>query len=179
MIGDRVARPLRVVRGVVLGLCVLAISIAGHAAGGQGTLPDVVSFLILLPLAVSLSVTMSGRRRGGAWLLGYLLGVQALFHVLLTLSTSHVGHHQSFTPTVSMLALHVLATLACAVVLTSGDRHLMAWLRLLSSLGRHYEMPTSAPAGITVVVAAEDQTPRIRRVSAHPYQHRGPPALSF
>jgi len=167
------------VRGLVLGMCVLAISVAGHAAGGQGSLPDIVSLLVLLPIAIALSVTLTDRRRGVAWLLGYLLAVQALFHVLLTLSTGHAGAHQGFTPTMSMLALHLLATLASAVVLTRGDAHLVAWLRFLNSLGRSYAVEVWTPKWVTVAVAIADQAPRMRRVATQPWQHRGPPALSI
>ncbi len=158
-------------------LCVLAISVAGHAGAGQGSLPDLVSFLLILPLAVALSVSVAGRRRGMVWLLAYLLGVQALFHVVLALTSTHPGHHLALTPTASMLVLHVFATLACAMLLTFGDRHLVSWLRFLDCLARDYVIVVPDSRWAPIPASCDDQTPRIRRVVAYPWQHRGPPVL--
>ena len=177
MLRGNITGPVRAVRGFALGLCVLSISVAGHAGAGQGSLPDLVSFLLILPLAVALSVSVAGRRRGVAWLLAYLLAVQALFHVVLALTSTHPGHHLALTPTASMLMLHLLATFACAVALTFGDRHLVSWLRFLDCLARDYFLVVPEARWAPVPVAGEDQTPRIRRVVAYPWQHRGPPVL--
>lgn len=47
----RFATLARVLRGAVLGLSVLLMTIAGHTAGHGGSMPDEASILIMLPVA--------------------------------------------------------------------------------------------------------------------------------
>ena len=63
----------------VLALVVLAISLAGHAAGSQA-LPTFFGLLLALSLTLALSSVATSRRRSFGWILGFVLALQVLLH---------------------------------------------------------------------------------------------------
>jgi hypothetical protein len=116
------------------------------------------------------------RQRTFRWLTGYLLGVQGLLHMILVTTSDHGSHDFSMLPSAAMLAMHVLAALVVALVLSHGDAVLHCWLRLLAYavIDRRLILPTtqhaSAPA---VLVKAALGTAASVLLSISP--HRGPP----
>jgi peptidoglycan/LPS O-acetylase OafA/YrhL len=129
----------RALRGLVLGAIVLLLTAVAHNSGDHAAPPvGTTALLWLLPLTVMLSVLAADRRRDRAWLVAYLLGMQALLHVLLVVSAGHASHGGSMLPPWSMIVMHVVAAASAAVLIAHADALLHAWLRFLYSLTRDY-----------------------------------------
>lgn len=172
-------RAYRHTRTGVLGLVVLAISLAGHAADSQ-LLPTAFGFLLALVLTLALSVVASMRARSLTWLLGFVLGLQLLLHFVLVIVSggSHAATgHGSLLPSASGVIGHVIAGLVAAMVLKFGDGLLDRWSYLLSRVFGDVAVavvPIAAPVRVLgalrhIVMSSIvlDFAPR-----------RGPPALS-
>jgi cytochrome bd-type quinol oxidase subunit 2 len=130
----------RLVRGSLLGAACLLITLAGHTAAGGN--PADAGILLGLPLAVALGVAWAERRRSTGQLIAFVLGCQALLHVVMTLAAGHPGHGASalpgtpMLPGAPMLIGHLLAALAAALVLSHGEAVLHRWLAFLAALGQ-------------------------------------------
>lgn len=122
----------RYARGTVLGSAAVFITIVGHASG-HGALPEAGLLFLLLPLGVTLGTLVAQKRRSGAWILGFVLALQVLFHLLLTIAAGH-GHHGAFLPNTPMLISHLIAAAAVAVVLTHGDALIHRWIAFWHAL---------------------------------------------
>lgn len=131
---SRFTGPARVGRGLLLGTAVVLLTVTGHTAGGNWSGEDMVSLLLLWPLAVALSFVAADRRRSTAWLFAFAVGMQALFHVLLSIASGHGPHVEPFLPSTTMTIGHLGAAAATALVLAQGDRLLHVWLALWGML---------------------------------------------
>jgi peptidoglycan/LPS O-acetylase OafA/YrhL len=143
----RFSGPARALRGLVLGAIVLLLTAVAHNSGDHAA-PRVgaTTLLWLLPLTVMLSALAADRRRDRAWLVAYLLGMQALLHVMLVVSAGHGSHGVSMIPPASMIVMHVLAAAAAAVLISHADALLHSWLRFLDCLTRNYRLvPPARP----------------------------------
>jgi hypothetical protein len=130
-------------RGAVLGIAAVLITLLGHS-GGHGALPETGLLALLLPLALGLGALVSHKRRSGAWILGFVLALQVLFHLLLTIAAGH-GHHGPLLPDAPMLLGHLFAALAVAAVLTHGDALIHRWIAFWHSLSQTFVwIPTPA-----------------------------------
>jgi hypothetical protein len=163
----------RLARGAALGVAAVLITILGHA-GGHGALPEAGLLVLLLPLAIALGALVTHKRRSGAWVLGFVLALQVLFHVLLTIIAGH-GHDGALLPDTSMLLGHVVAAVAVAVVLTHGDALIHRWIGFWQALALELRW-TPAPlpfacAPIFIEPHVVDST-----VLGHAIARRGPPA---
>jgi hypothetical protein len=127
----------------VLGISAVLITVLGHS-GGYGTLPEPGLLVLLLPLALGLGALVSHTRRSGAWILGFVLSLQVLFHLLLTIAAGH-GHHGPLLPDAPMLLGHLIAALAIAAVLTHGDALIHRWIEFWQALSLEFSW-TPAPA---------------------------------
>jgi hypothetical protein len=129
-------RHFAVTRSVALSLVVFSLSVAGHSAAAAD-LPNAMGLGLALALSACLTTAIIARRRTWVWLVGYLLGAQALIHVVLVMSTT--GHHPSgmglmpLVPGPSMLAGHAIASVIAAVVLARGEVVLASWASLAST----------------------------------------------
>lgn len=142
---SRFTGPARVGRGVLLGTAVVLLTVTGHTAGGTWSGQDMVSLLLLWPLAVALSLVAADRRRSAAWLFAFAVGMQALFHVLLSIASGHGPHAAPFLPSSTMIVGHLGAAAVTALVLAQGDRLLHAWLALWGMLARGVVTVTPMP----------------------------------
>lgn len=117
----------RLLRGTVLGTAILAVTLAGHAAGG-GHLPSLGYYLALLPLAVMLSLAATARRRSLVTLIALTIGLQALLHVLMVVIGAHGTHGVRMLPSALMLAVHLGAAIVVGWSLAHGDTLIDRWL---------------------------------------------------
>lgn len=163
----------------VLALVVLAISLAGHAAGSE-VLPTSFGLLLATVLTVTLSSVAAMQARSIAWLLGFVVALQLLLHFVLVIvgGGEHAGaEHGSLIPSAAGILGHVVAALIAAVVLKYGDDLLDRWAYLLSQVFGTFAIacaPIASPArfvgALRVIVISSvvlDFSPR-----------RGPPVLS-
>ena len=159
-------------RGAALGVAAVLITILGHSAG-HGELPEPGLLLLLLPLAVALGALVAQKRRSGAWVLGFVLALQVLFHLLLTIAAGH-GHHGSFLPDVPMLVSHLIAAGAVAVVLTHGDALIHRWIAFWNALAIELGW-IPAPQAVAAAPVFIEPTLVTSSALAHAIARRGPP----
>jgi hypothetical protein len=161
----------------------MSLAVAGHVAGG-GALPGATA-ASLLGLTVVGSVALSGRRWTFSALATVLLGVQLVCHVALAgpaTAANPAGHtHATHGTSASMLAAHVLAALATAVLLRRGES--WCW-RLVALLGRPAQVmrlfaaPPVAASRARLAPATKGATALLRSLLlADAQPRRGPPAL--
>jgi len=164
-------------RGGALGVALFVLTAGAHTAV-DGQAAHLIGVLWLLPAMIGLSAVLADRRRSIAWLAAYLLGAEALCHVVLSLSLGHDGHAVSMAPTSGMVLGHIGAACIAAVLLHHSDTLLDRWLRFLTALTRGAPTVTAAgPYGLGLprqfhVVF----TPRFRE---HDWlARRGPPVVT-
>lgn len=168
---------LGLVRGVTLaGLCTLLTAI-GHVAGG-GSLPDLALVAVLFPLLAGVLTTAARRCTSFAGAVLTLAAGQVALHQLL--DALHPGHHDPGSAAVAgpaMVAMHVLATLATAVVVRGADRAVVAVADALRRIvPRRSPAPAvTAPLSAPVVVGPAVDL-RLARARTAPVLRRGPPA---
>ena len=153
-------------------MAAVLITIMGHSAG-HGELPEPGLLLLLLPLAVALGALVAHNRRSGAWVLGFVLALQVLFHLLLTIAAGH-GHHGSFLPDTQMLVSHLIAAAAVAVVLTHGDALIHRWIAFWQALAFELNW-RPAPLALASTPVFIEPTLIESSALAHVIARRGPP----
>ena len=167
----------RVGRGMLLGTAVVLLTVMGHTSGGRWSSMDTASLVLLWPVAVALSLVAAERRRSAPWLFVFVIGVQALFHVLLSIASGHAPHSAQLWPSTTMILGHLVAGAAIAAVLAHGDRILHAWLVFWAMLARggvtSIAMPPMRPTALPCYVAPILQSPANRTAISR----RGPPVL--
>lgn len=164
---------MRLARGAVLGAAAVLITVLGHSAG-HGALPEPGLLVILLPLGLALGTLAADRRRSGTWILGFVLALQVLFHLLLTIAAGH-GHHGSLLPDAPMLVSHLIAATIIATALAHGDALVHRWIEFWHALALDLAWTPapriSAAAPITSPLLARDSV-----ILEHAIARRGPPA---
>ncbi len=149
------------------------LTLGGHTAGA-GTLPSPAGLVLVCSVSFALTYAVSDRRRGLIWLLAYLLGSQALLHVLLSFTAGH-QHGSALLPPPAMLAGHALAAFVATFLLAHADGLLERWLLLLShALGapRLGNGPGRAPANVRARHRARAE---LLCALLHHVERRGPP----
>jgi hypothetical protein len=169
---------LRVARGAVVGLTAMGLSVGGHVVGG-GSLPTSTTAAVLLGLAISGSVALSGRRWTFTALTSVLLGVQVVCHVALA---GHSGsHNHQHGVSASMVVAHVLAALVTAVALSRGESwcwQLVALLGRPVHVARVFSARTHPGPGAPSLPPAVGSLAVLRSLLlADAQPRRGPPAL--
>lgn len=143
-------------RRLVLAVVVVVLSLAGHAAGSP-MLPDAAGVLFAVVLATALTVSV-GRGPSPARLFAFLLGAQALLHVVFVLSSDcvpGVTHSMGLIPSTTSVVGHVVASALAVVVLRYGDQVLDGWAALLAAafgVPRHVLVPIPSPAPAPVSI---------------------------
>ncbi len=175
---DRFTGSARALRGGILGLAVLLITVAGHAAGHGGSLPDASAILVMLPLFAVLSIALADRRRSAPALLGYLISTQVFAHVLLVVGFGHSGHTGGSAPLVPgprMMLGHAVALILVLVILIYGEDALHRWLRFLADLARTWSLPFTPIAEGQMRSWSASAEPAVAWEFAASVQRRGPP----
>ena len=171
--------PLRLARGAVVAVVTVALAALAHVLAG-GSLPPFVVVVTLTAIVLAAAVVLTGRRLGPVGAVALLGAGQLAVHSSFSLFTSMsctagpaglAGHQhhpgmvmeqactaadpglvQPFLGASAMLVLHVVATVAAALVIVGADRALWwlaAWLRPL----------VAGPAAVVVVPRAALPTP--------------------
>lgn len=179
--------PLRFLRACLISTATLGLAAAAHTAAG-GHLPGAPVLLLLAVLSLAPVMFLSRYRLGPAAMAGILTASQTALHQAFTTlaePSGHCtgpgigahGHHQAFAiphcatagdvaghdmagwPGAAMLAAHIIATAATALLLARGEAalwQLAAWLKPLTTILRPATLPARARLhalrGVTVLV---------------------------
>jgi hypothetical protein len=171
------ANPAARLRGAATGLLTAALAVAAHAVG-SGVPPTgaVVAQLAVLAATVGALAATIGRAADARVLLGLLAVGQLCGHVML----SAVGHSHATTaapPAAAMLAAHVVAIGAGALLIATSDRLCRVVSRAVRAAVRIVAAPvTGAPV---VAIGEADQPLRSALLLAASVSHRGPPVSRF
>ncbi|MEH0109671.1 hypothetical protein V6N00_08120 [Tersicoccus sp. MR15.9] len=190
---------LRLPRAAAVTTAMLVLAVGAHALGG-GVLPPVPILVVVAVLALIPTMLLAGRRLTLTVLASLLVAGQFVLHLVFTrlavpgsgvpatflvghghhgghdagaLDPSAVGSAMTASPSLPMMALHLLATLITAAILARGEAALVAllnWLRPLLHLPSPARVVTS-PRSTTGPVA----TVRPARVALRLPRRRGPP----
>ena len=173
---NRFTGTARAGRGVLLGSAVVLQTVLGHTARETWSANDTMSLILLWPLAVALSLVAADRRRSASWLFAFAIGMQALFHILLSVASAHGPHAAQGWPSGAMVAGHLGAAAATALLFAQGDRLLHVWLISWGMLARGGVTVTSVPT-MRAPVRPAYIAPFVRDwVSGTAISRRGPPA---
>jgi hypothetical protein len=190
--------PARLARASVVAVATVALALAAHVLGG-GAPPSMTVLVPLAAVVLAGAVPFSGRRTGPLGAVALLGGGQLALHhafdlfgamgcaptgqalghahaahavdVVCTGPTSHPG---AVLGASAMLVLHVVATLATALLIAGTDRALswaVAWLRPLVAL----LAPVRLPVARLLPVKVETRR-AIVRIDLVVAPLRGPPA---
>lgn len=173
---------LRAARVLVLAVVVVALSAGLHGLAG-GPHPGAGPLAVVTALVAMAVWPLTRRQLGLAWLGGALGVGQIGMHVALTqwaqrapVTSDLVHDHHGAAPHVPMIAAHVVATFASALVLRHGEALLWrawAWLtrpRLMTA--------PSAVVGTAARAAWRDLVPEHAAPAGHPGLARAPPATA-
>lgn len=126
-------------RGGLVGACSAAVAVGAHGVGG-GVVPGGVA-LILLVLGCAVVGTAAGGRlgcRGVGAVAAFLVIGQFVGHVVLAAASGH-AHGLSAAP--QMVAAHLCAAVACAVLICAAER---LWSALATYVWRLVRTLTAA-----------------------------------
>jgi hypothetical protein len=164
-------------RGTAAGLLTAALAVAAHAVGsGVAPAGAVVAQLAVLAATVgALAATIA--RASDAWIMLGLLGAgQLCGHVVL----SAVGHGHSAKaapPAAVMLAAHLVAIGAGALLIAACDRLCRAVSRAVRAAVRIVADPVRLTPAVTI--GGADQPLRSALLLAASMSHRGPPVSRY
>jgi hypothetical protein len=164
-------------RGTAAGLLTATLAVAAHAVG-SGAPPSgpVVALLAVLAATVGALAATISRAADARVLLGLLVAGQLCGHVML----SAVGHSHAATaapPAAAMLAAHVVAIGAGALLIAASDR----LCRAVSRIARVAVRIVAAPVLVApvVLIGRADQPLRSALLLAASVSHRGPPVSRY
>jgi hypothetical protein len=168
-----IASPAARLRGTAAGLLTAALAVAAHSVdSGAAPTGAVVAQLAVLAATVGAPAATIARASDARVLLGLLAAGQLCGHLIL----SAVGHsHGAATapPAAVMLAAHVVAVGAGALLIAASDRLCRSVSRAVRAAVRIVAAPVAvAPV---VVVGRADQPLRSALLLAASMSHRGPP----
>lgn len=164
-------------RGVVLGSALFVLTASAHTAA-NGQLTSLTDALWLLPFLILVSAALADRRRTLTWLLAYLLGAEALSHVLLSLALGHDGHAMALVPSSTMVTAHVVAAAAAAVLIHQADALLHAWLRFVAALTRGALLSVPVTEAWPSTAIHLQSLSHLRRQLGDAHPRRGPPSVT-
>jgi hypothetical protein len=158
---------------IALGLALLTIS--GHAAAAD-RLPGPGALAASVILCAALAMPLAQRRRSLVGLAGWLLGAQAILHVVVAVTDGH-GHGSGLVPGPGMIVAHAGAALGVAAVVAWADDLVTAWQRLTRTVLGGVVVP------LNLVLAAPDAPVDASPLERRPQRRghawagrRGPPA---
>lgn len=153
---------------------ILLITVAGHAAG-EGSLPGPAGLAAAGAFAFALTYAVSDRRRGLGWLMAYVLGAQALLHVLLQFASGH-AHGASMVPSPGMVAGHVIAAFAASLALAYGADLYDRWVAFLAHALGPRPLVIRRIGGPATARSRTPLTHARLAVLRHHLERRGPPS---
>ncbi|NKY33945.1 hypothetical protein HGA13_12785 [Nocardia speluncae] len=103
------------VRGAVAGLISGSVAVAAHGWAAPSAVPDSTALMLLGATTAVLGALVSGLRTGAAGLTAALAAGQLLGHFCLGWGSGHL-HHGDLQLTPAMIAAHVLAAWAAALL---------------------------------------------------------------
>ncbi len=173
------ARQRRASRAALVSLAVVVMTLAGHSAA-SAALPGGPGVLVAIALGVGLTIAVTERRLTLGWLLAYLIGMQALLHVVLAVA-GHDGSptapaHSSLLPSGPMAGAHLVAALAAAVVLVEADRIIERWATLIGHALGTTRLYVPRPRPRTTRPVAPMALGTMLVALRHAVARRGPPA---
>jgi hypothetical protein len=148
--------------------------VAAHTAAG-GVAID-AGLLLGLVAATALGVAWADRRATWTRCAVFVVGSQALLHVLASLVGSH-HPGQSLLPSPSMTLAHVLAAMLVALLITHADTLLHRWVAFLRTLAQPTALLPSLPFPFRPRVPDVAPGSAATRTPALLLARRGPPAL--
>ena len=196
--------PLRFLRASLISTATLVLAAVAHTAAG-GHLPATPVLVLLAVLSLAPVMLLSRYRLGLAAMAGILATSQTVLHTAFTTlagTPDHCtgsgiaahGHHQTFAiphcatdgvavtghdmagwPAAAMLAAHILAAAATALLLARGEAalwNLLAWLEPLARILRPTVLPPRARIPTLPVAMVLVPHPGLRIPAL-----RGPPQL--
>jgi hypothetical protein len=165
--------PAARLRGTAAGLLTAALAVAAHGmASGAPPTGAAAAQLAVLAATVGALATSLSRAADTRVLIGLLAAGQLLGHVLLS-AVGHSHDASSAPPAAAMVAAHLMAIAAGAVLIAAGDR----LCRAVSRAVRAAE-PTMCPPVVSspaIARAGADQPLRSALLLAASVSHRGPP----
>jgi hypothetical protein len=171
------ANPAARLRGIAAGLLTAALAVAAHAIGsGMPPAGAVIAQLAVLAATVGALAATIARATDARVLLGLLAAGQLCGHVML----SAVGHGHAVTtapPSWAMLAAHVVAVGAGALLIGASDRLCRAVSRAVRAAVRIVAAPV--PVALVAAVGDADQPPRSALLLAASVSYRGPPVSRY
>jgi len=168
----------RVLRGVALAGSSAALAVAAHAAAG-GSLPAAGPTVALTILLAGLGVALADRQRGLFAILAVVGCSQVGMHVLLS---GHAAAAAGPSHPALMTALHALAALATAVLLTGAEGAVFAAFAVLRWLVRGAArvlrpLPMQDHRVVLTVAAPAACPPLVDVLLRRVNSRRGPPDL--
>jgi hypothetical protein len=164
-------------RGTAAGLLTAALAVAAHTAGtGVAPTGPVVAQLAVVAATVGALAATIARAADTRVLLGLLATGQLCGHVIL----STVGHSHTAAaapPAAAMLAAHVVAIGAGALLIAACDRLCRAMSRAVQAAVRIVARPVSLVPALPIDEA--DQPLRSALLLAASMSHRGPPVNRY
>lgn len=158
----------RVVRAALLPLASLALTWSAHTAAG-GHPGDLVAVAVPLLLISTAGTMLADRVRNRLSIGVALAGTQFGSHLFLSLTGAH---HGGSDESLRMLAAHVIAAMAFAVLLAHAESLLDAAQRLLPRRrGRFQPARSTGPTALP----ADEPDPVFLTVLRHSCTRRGPP----
>jgi hypothetical protein len=171
------ANPAARLRGTAAGLLTAALAVAAHAMGsGAPPTGAVVAQLAVLAATVGALAATISRAADARVLLGLLAAGQLCGHVML----SAVGHSHAVSaapPAAAMLAAHVVAIGAGALLIAASDRLCRAVSRVVRAAVRI--VAARVVVAPVVLIGQADQPLRSALLLAASVSHRGPPVSRY
>lgn len=164
--------PARLVRGAVLGVSCLLLSLAAHTAAGGASLDLGLGLSALIALA--LGIAWAERRATPLRLAAFVLIAQLVLHGFGVVAGSH-HHGASLIPSPGMIAAHAIAAVGMALLLAHADTLAHGWVAFLQSLRTQLPVLQPLPVRVAAAVAAGPVPAVIRPVALHDIARRGPP----
>jgi hypothetical protein len=171
-------RWLAPVRGALLAALVTLLTATGHVAGG-GSFEQLSPLAVLVPMLVTVLVTLAERCRGILAVLTALGAGQAGLHHLLDLLGPHDHAGDSGAYPASMVAAHAVATVLVAPVVCAADAAVTGLVNALRRiLPRRLRVPAvDVPLPARAVPGADvPLLAAVGLVVAH--ARRGPPVIA-
>ncbi len=175
MLGD-VVGGLGLLRGVVLAALSTLLTALGHVAGG-GSLPDLALLVVLFPMLCGVLASLARCCTStGAAVLTLAAGQLALHELLELMHPSHQASRPAVLAGAAMLAMHAVATLVTAVMVSTADRALVALVAALRGVLPRRLVPPPADRPLPTLAVPPLAVPaRLRLAHAAPLLRRGPP----
>ncbi|TQC46315.1 hypothetical protein EEB14_27105 [Rhodococcus sp. WS4] len=165
------------VRGSFVGSLSGAVSIAAHGIAGGGMPPSEGSVVLLLAASAAVGASVAAVRVAGReWLfvLSVLAAGQMIGHTTLALASGH-GHGLGLSA--PMIAAHLAAIAAAAVLVRSAERACLRALAALSRIALTVVAPLQVDTGTWTAIPVYRAKLSLWLLVAAGAGTRGPPAL--